>query len=240
MKRFLMLLLLLIVSFQIDAADTDFQKQIKKYHLPKDHSIKPVLDTIFSSTVTANGDSFDRAGFITLAITHASYLRVAVHPALPGYIFKIALEDETRQKKGRASWEWLLDRCKGAENIRKLIAKEKIVHFVVPDKWLYRLPYPSKQQVILIATDMNLTGHRDNVDAWKNKITKKHLRELHTILSHGYASAYVLANIPYTKNGTFACIDTEYVKRKVKCQQVNQFLSPEMSLYWDKLLKSGK
>jgi hypothetical protein len=215
------------------------KKKIKPYLLPLDHPVKPILDLIFStSQPMKNEESFHQAGFETLQVTHASFIRLARHPAIPGFLFKVYLDSERRRKDGRPGWEWLLDRCKGAQNIRKLIQKENIQHFVVPEKYLYPLParppsvVQNPQPVILMVTDMQLADHFEVVDAWKNKITRQHLDELYLIISQGYASAALVANVPYTKQGKFACIDTEYVKRKIDCKKVLPFLSEDMQAYW--------
>lgn len=225
------------------ALSKKFKKRIKPYLLSTKHPYKALLDLIFSkSRAIQNEQTFAEAGFQTIFLPHASFIRVARHLAMPGVLFKVYLDSEHRLKNERPGFEWLIDRCEGAQNIRKLIAKEKIEHFVVPDKWLYLVPMDfdqAKQPLILMVTDMDLASYDEIVEAWKTKITQKHLDELYLILSHGYASAYLVANIPYTKNGKFACIDTEYVKRKINYKKVRPFLSEEMAIYWDKIVLQG-
>lgn len=219
-------------------------KKIKPYLIPNLHTIKPVLDSIFSNNLaTLNESKFNAAEFTTLEISHANFLRIALHPNLPGYLFKIYLDDETRTRNQKKSWECLLDRCIGAENIRNLIKKKGLRHFIVPDKWIYPLlengqTRKSGHSAVLVETFIELASHNECKEAWE-QATPDLLDELYCILSHGYASAYLLANIPYTKNGLFACIDTEYPKRKIKYGQARQFFSENMQIYWDKLVKKG-
>lgn len=226
------------------------KKQMRPFLLPLNHPCKPILDRIFNrSRAIENELAFAQSGFETLLTTHASYLTVARHPCIPGYLFKVYLDSELRLKNERAGWEWLVDRCKGAQNVRKLIKKKRIRHFIVPDKYIYPLPAePSpvllsgqpRQPILLLVTDMNLTSRLESVNAWKNKITKEHLDELYLILSHGYASAGLIDNIPYTESGKFACVDTEYVKRKINYRMARSFLSEEMKRYWDQLVYANK
>lgn len=224
--------------------DKQMGKKIKPHLLPEDHSLKPKLDAIFSKPrVIENEQTFAENGFKTLFAQPQSFIRVAKHPQLPGVLVKVYLDNETRQKENIPGWKWLVNRCEGAENIRKLMQKKKFRHFCVPDKWLYPLD-SSRQPVILVVTDMKLVSAEETENAWKTKVTKSHLEELYCILSHGYASCYLINNIPYTKQGKFACIDTEYPKRKVnsgmlKFGKVRECLSPEMQVYWNQLVIQG-
>jgi hypothetical protein len=223
-------------------------KDYSKYLLPSDHSLKPTLDAIFSSSrATQNKEAMFAAGFSKVNI-QPSLLCVASHPNLPGFLLKLYFDDETQIKDDIPGWMWLAQRCHGARVIRELIKKKGIKYFTVPEKYLYQLPEQpapilpqgvARQPVVLVAKDMDLVSHGETMDAWKNKITPEHLDELYCILSHGYGSAYVGANIPLTKSGLFACIDIEYPKRKIKYYQVKKFLSEPMSRYWDELVMKG-
>lgn len=222
-----------------------YSKLIAFFLLPEHHPSKAALDTIFSTYPNAieNIAAFQQAGFITLFQQPSSYIFVASHPFLSNYLLKGFLDTEKREKENKPGWKWLVDRCVGAYNVRRLIARHKLKHFVVPDKWLYDLsPFSSvplaEPKLLLLVTDMKLAGHYETVEAWKNA-TKEQLDELYCILSHGYASAYLIANMPYTKEGKFACIDTEHPKRKVNCKRVKTFLSAKMGKYWDHLMKTG-
>ncbi len=220
------------------AFDPQMKKMIRPYLLPLDHSTKEALDLIFTeSRVTRNLEAFVDAGFEILFIRPATYICIARHVLLPGYLLKVYLDDELRQREGHPSWRWLVNRCKGADNIRKLIKKKKLQYFAVPDKWIYPLPLTSNnfpQPVILLVTDMNLAKPYETKWAWKNA-TKKQLNELFCILSYGYSSTDLLQNIPLSKDGKFVCIDTEHPKRKQKYSRVKSFLSEPMQAYWDKL-----
>src|SRR5205085_5796630 len=119
------------------------------------------------------------AGFNIVSLRPYSFAVIAQHPNLQGYLQKLYLDSEHRRKNGKEGWEWLVQRCQGAENIRKLIKKEKIKYFSVPDKWIYVLPHSAakntEQLCILLVTDMELVPQEDSITAWKFVITKKHL-----------------------------------------------------------------
>jgi len=227
--------------------DKKMQKIMKPFCLPLNHSLVAILENIFSqSRAIENEQTFSNAGFITLFAQDTSFICVARHPLLSGYLVKVYLDNETRRREGIPGWQCLVNRCEGAANVRNLIKKKKLKYFTVPDKWIYPLPVPPKalptrklEPVILIVTDMKLVSPDESEEAWKNKITTKHLDELFCILSHGFSSCSLVWNIPYTKSGKFACIDTEYPKRKFKYEQVKKFLSTPMKAYWDQLVKSG-
>lgn len=233
-------------NFDDNASLTGTMKsQIKPYLLPLKNPIKKSLDPLFKHPEVLETDhSLSQAGFITLFSQANSFIRVAKHPSVPGYLFKIYPHTEMRQKQGKPGWEWLVMRCKGAENVRNLIKRKKLRHFTVPDKWLYPLPtpsptHPNKQPIVLVVTDMKLVSKEETVKAWKNKITRRHLDELFCIISHGYSSTYLVHNIPYTGKGKFSCIDTEHPKRNLSYKKVKYFLSEEMNQYWDKLVRRG-
>lgn len=225
------------------------RKEMRPYLLPLNHPLQPILDQIFQgSRLIQNEASFASAGFMTLYHQPFSGIRVARHAAMPGYLVKLYLDSDPYEIKGKACWKRLLQRCIGAENIRKLIKRKNLVHFSVPDKWLYPTPIASlsltghkgsMQPVILIVTDMDIVSTHESVQAWLYQITPQHLDELYCILSHGFASEFLCINIPYCKNGKFACIDTEEPKGHVDLEKVKNFLSPEMQVYWDELVRKG-
>ena len=216
---------------------------MERYLLPLDHPLKSQLDAIFSQfRVLESKHTLQAAGFEIIAAMPGSFVIVAKHPAMPGYVFKMYLDSEERCKDGVPNCLWLARRCAGAQKIRKVISAKKIRHFVVPDKWLYVLPLfpvatgPYPQPVILIATDMKLASERLTTRAWKTFVRKKHLDELYAIIRHGYGSVALVRNIPYTLDGKFAFTDTEYPIRKFKFERVKQSLSEDMQRYWDQLI----
>lgn len=223
----------------------DIFREIKPFQLPSSHPAKPILDEIFEDNyhILRNIDTFTDAGFITLFQQPLSHVIVAKHPHLRGYLVKAYLDSKADGKNTEPGWKWLVRRCMGAENIRKLIQKKGLKHFSVPDKWIYmtnpKRYSPARQNIILLVTDMNLVSKEKTREAWKTLATKEVLNELYCIFSHGYSSCWLVANIPYTKDGKFSCIDTEYPKRKLNYEKARQYFNEEMQAYWDLLIRTG-
>lgn len=219
------------------------RKEIRPYLIPLDHPAKPVLDMIFlSGRVIENEQTLMEAGFSILYSMKSSFVKIVKHPLLPGYLIKLYLDDETQLKKDRPGWSWLKDRCQGANRLRAFIKKKKIRHFSVPDKWLYLLPSafpttgPIRQPVVILVTDMDLVSKEENHQAWQTLATPEVLDELYLILRHGTGSWFLTGNVPYTRSGKFAFVDTEYPKRYLNLEKVKNFISPEMQVYWDSLI----
>lgn len=225
------------------------KKKMRPYVIPSNHPMKEKLDAIFTaSRATLNETSFAQAGFTTICARPRTFIKVASHPLLPSYLVKVNLDSELRQKQGKESWKWLVERCKGAEKIRHIIHSRQIKHFVVADKWIYPLPEKpapivspayTRHLAILLVTDMNLTDREDNLYAWLHNITEEHLDELYTIISYAKGSSYRPDNISYTKNGQFAFIDTEYPSKGPDYKSIRHFLNSNMVAYWDRLVKKG-
>jgi len=223
------------------------RSDIEPYLLPLDHPVKERLDALFlQSQVLENEESLAAAGFnVLVPPLPSSYIIVARHPLIPGYIFKLHLDSETRSRKQLPHWIWLARRCEQAMQIRKIIKRKQIQHFVVADKWLYLLPAHSPcnsanpQPVLLVETDMQLQPYEVSVHMWKTAMTRAHLDELYTILKQGYGGPSVLystTNIPYTDQGTFAFIDTEGPRSDLNLKRIKQYLSEQMQAYWDTLI----
>lgn len=228
--------------------DQAAQSKLKPYFLPKQHPMKPALDLIFAQArPLSNVAFFKQAGFEILlkkraGHTRHAYWHLAKHPQVPGYLFKVYLD--TSNLKKNEGWRKLANRCIGAANIRNLIKKKGLRHFVVPEKWLYRLPFDSddpqsQQPVILMVTDMRLTCLSDCEEAWKDA-TKEQLDELYCIYSHGYGSTSLVNNVCYTREGKFAFIDTELPYREVNMKSVLKYFSEEMQDYWEDLIRPKK
>lgn len=234
-------------DFQSNPYTTSKQKTlIEPYLLPKKAPVRDGLDAIFlKERVTVNPETFLMAGFEIVSIRPRSFIYVARHPQLPGYLVKVTLDIEKRQKSNLPAWQWLVKRCEGSKKIKNAIKKYKIKNFVVADEWIYPLPlspappnsseYERKNE-ILVVTDMELASEEDSYRAWRN-MTTTHLDELYCIISTVGGRSYREDNIPLTKEGKFAFIDTEYAGERPDYNSVAKYLSPEMQKYWKRLVK---
>lgn len=224
------------------------KKLLQPYLLPEDSPIKKALDAIFlKERATANRQTFEKAGFFTLYKQPRSFIVVGSHPLLPNHLIKAYLDDETRQKEETPGWKWLAKRCKGARKLEKVIQKYGFTKFTVAKKWIYPLPLrpaPTegnqnrRYNEILVVTDMKLAPKEVSLNAWSS-MTKEDLDALYLIICEAGGGSYREDNLPYTLDGTFAFIDTEYPDRVPNFESVLPYLSQEMQNYWKKLVKKG-
>lgn len=225
--------------------DENMQQRIRPHLIPFDHPAKHFLDSLFfQMNFLENEQTFDQAGFTK--ITKNTSCLVARHPCLEGYIFKMYLFPENERKRKLPTWEVLVARCEGAASIRKLIREEQIENFLVPDKWVYPVPFsffqdlPPEQEkhfLIVVAQEIEIANAEESKEAWKTTITPKHLDEFYRIFTHGYGSTFLYENVPYAWKGKFAFIDTEYPVRIMDGQRIKKYLSDEMSEYWEMLIQ---
>lgn len=226
------------------------KEAMRPYLLPLNHPTRNTLDSIFlRERATLNKDTFFNAGFRVIAKRPRSYIIVAKHRDLPGYLVKAYLDTELKKKFKKDSWEWLVKRCEGAKKINAIIKQRRCRYFTVAKKWIYCLPEepspPSddplytRHLALLLVTDMRLTSAREGIQAWRTVITKEHLSELFGILVRAKGSSYRPDNIAYTEDGTFAFIDTEYPSLGPDLKSIRNFLSEEMLSFWDELIKNG-
>ncbi len=224
-------------------------KEIAPYLMDSNWPLAPTVDQIFSSSrPTFNFFTLTLAGFNILCQQPRSFITVASHPYVPGYLFKLYYDTELRLKNNVPGWKWFVRRCQGAELIRKTIIRKKIKHFEVPQKFIYVLPpatTPLKaigidpKLAVLIVQDMNLVNADLNYLAWKTIVTPQILDELYMIISYANGSSYRPDNIPFSYSGKFAFIDTEYPKHDPDFYSIRPYLSNDMCNYWDQLVQKG-
>ncbi len=218
------------------------KRLMSPYLLPLNSPLKRRLDQIFSKPgIIKNNKTLKRAGFSILFSQKRSYIVVAKHPKVKGYLFKIYLDSKRVHKDGMRGWELLTTRCIVAKKIKRIIRKKHLRHFTVATKWLYPVPPPLKkakakaEPVVLLVKDMKIYNRKASRRVWETKANPRILKELYAVLKRGYGSAFLHGNVPYTKKGKFAFIDTEYAKRKIPLPHVKHFLSKKMKIYWDRL-----
>lgn len=210
---------------------SDLAENIDRHLLQSDHPFYPALERIFASSKTLDSEkNLRRAGFKILQVREPMFI-IALHPALPGHLFKVHLHSSSRSIK--TIWKNLISRCNSAERLRDLIQEKNISRFVVPNKWIYTTP-TEKQDPVLIVTYMNIVSEEKTKYAWKNFASKNVLKELYWIIRHDCGSSKLVENVPYTKDGVFACIDTE--KPTNGDDDLKKYLSPEGRMYWDSLV----
>jgi hypothetical protein len=168
-------------------------------------------------------------------------MRVAIHPMIAGYVFKVFFVDERKREREKSSgWKGFVARCNRAEQIRRVIQEHRIQHFKVPRKWLFRVPRhlscdPDDHPVILVAEFQDLFSQKESEYAWLHSVTESHLDELYTIINCAGGTSYRPDNIPLTRQGWFAFIDTEHFTDRHDYESIAPYLSCQMREYWSNL-----
>ena len=206
------------------------------YVLSEDSWLHKNLDKIFGKrAVLTNSKTFKKAGFVIIR-EKSSGMMVASHPKLPGYLIKAFL---STSPKGRND-KWMVNRCRGAENVRNVIQEEALRHIIVPDKWIYYTSEDDLYAGILVVTHMQTLSAEESAAAWK-KASKREIKELYAIVGKGFASIALPSNVAAIRGGKFACLDTEFPgQRKYKYSRLKEWLSPEMYEYFCKLHAKDK
>lgn len=229
----------------------DARGKIRPFLLPEDHPAKAKLDKIFLKARASFDDhALKKAGFEIKFKQPRSFIRVVSHPSLPKYLIKLVTDVQIQEKGNRPPWYWFVNRCLGVKKIHQVLETNNIKYFVAPKKWIYPLPihpYPEtkhyhhiRKLVVLLVEDMQLTSKYDNLSAWKREITTKHLDELFLIMKAVGGHSYRAENIPQTKKGTFAFVDTEYPKSPPRYSDIRHYLSSGKRLYWDRLVEANR
>lgn len=220
---------------------------MSSYLLPSDHSARMLLEKLFHhSDAIDNEAAFLEAGFKIRSKKERSLMRIATHPALGGYVFKVFfVEEQGRVREKPCGWKNFTVRCKQAELIRRVIDEQAFRHFRVPRKWLFRAPphpacSPDDQPAILVAEFQDLLPSDENERAWRHSLTEDHLHELYVILELAGGVSSRPDNIALTRQGRFAFIDTEYPYFH-DYESIAPYLSRQMRQYWSNLVRrAGK
>lgn len=223
--------------------------KVRPYLLPENHPVKPKLDRLFSrSRVTLTNKTFKEAGFKRNRIGRFSRVMASSNPELPGVFIKAFADTELYVT---IDWYKWIHRIEGSKAVRACLHSHNYQHkFKVPHKWIYPLPAdPSppnsekylRKNFILVAEDMQIYEHEKNNDLYKKKITTEQLDALYTILQEvGLWDSCYAFNIPFSKDGKLAVVDTEYFhKWPVPFEKFTKYFSKSKAKYWEKLIKQG-
>lgn len=220
-------------------------EQVKPYLLPDNHPAKKKLDKIFRKTrAVLDHESFKNAGFSFEERKRIESPVVGIHKKCPKYVVKAFLDCQIKVDE----WSNWINRIKGAEIVREYINSHGYVDFEVPRKWIYLLPeFPSppedpkyiRRNFVLVADNMRIYSLEETKKFYK-EIEVERLDQLFDIIqSNGLSDSAFLRNIPYTKRGTIAFIDTEHYHVWPICyERVNPCLSREMRQHWRELVNT--
>ena len=157
-------------------------------------------------------DSFDRweaAGF-KLVRARDNKLMVAKHKSAKGFLFK-KYNNNIHPARQLTKYE---RRVTGAHTIKALIEMHGLRRVVVPKKWLVRLPdmFSSGTDAgyIVIVEEMPIV-ETDKSKKLYRRIDKRTLRELCLIFYMCKELDFRAQNMPFTKRGKIAFVDTGYL-----------------------------
>ena len=212
--------------------------------MPSVHPARALLETLCRrSSIIDNEGAFYEAGFEVRVKKLRSLMRVATHPALATYIFKVFFVEERKCEREKSrGWRGFPTRCRQADRIRGVIQERGIRHFKVPHKWLFYPPYhPScgldDQPMILVAEYQDLLSRRENEHAWLNSVTEGHLDELYAIIDGAGGVSCRPDNIALTRQGQFSFIDTEHSSETRDYESITPYLTNRMCRYWADLTR---
>lgn len=220
--------------------------QLKPYFLPVTHPIKKKLDSLFyGKRVTLSEENFVEAGFSITRRHRPLNAVVSGHKDLKGYLVKVYLDSQF----ALAEWQMWLRRIKGIEVIQDCLKKHRYQDFVLPKKWIYPLPAePSppvsplynRKNFILVVEDMQILSHKENERAYKQKMTRRLLENLYTVLMECQLTDCIyIGNMPFTKYGKIAFIDTElYFNGIPDFGRFKKYLSVPMQQHLEKLIQN--
>lgn len=226
--------------------EIEIEKKVAPYLLPKKHFAFAALKQIFSKKgVLASTDSMEAAGFEIMLYRQGRGLIVASHPLLKNFLVKTYLDTATH-----VDWTRWVRRVEGRERIQKFFDENLIynTYFKVPLKWIYQIP-PKKRgeptensiprEYILLVENMDLVDKKTNLEMYQNHISYETLDGLYLVIDQtGFSDGHV-ANLPFSKDGKIAFIDTEYTNVwPVHFDWLTKRFCPRKQRYWEALIEN--
>ncbi len=186
---------------------------LDQFILSTDHPLHQKLQALFTSRVMFDSTKrLAKRGFEINKRVHQK-LAVFTHPSIPNYIFKKYLNSVDNATQ----MDLYVKRLQGAKVIKAVIDEHSLKNIVVPEKWLFKLPY-AEDEYLVVAEYFDLCPGDDdpkqeNVRRYR-QIEYKTLKELCTVMKQlGGCDAWP-RNQPFTTDGKIAFIDTEHVGQK--------------------------
>jgi hypothetical protein len=225
-------------------------RSLTPYLLSQEDSLYQQLADLFHDPHMFDSQShLKRAGFKVKSGNSRTKLMVAGHSSIPNHLLKKFPNSVSQSKQ----LDNFIRRIKGARTLRNAIQKHNFKHLVVPEKWLYKLPkqFPSHSYVLVVEKmDIYDDGNDPNGETRKRyyNIDKEVLTELCILLHEVGGCDSLPRNIPFTRSGQIAFIDTEHVGTTKTREQFHRdtipLLNPELQAYaialWEQLEEESK
>jgi hypothetical protein len=222
---------------------------VEGYLLPADHPMQGRLEELFSSPSDfIDRGTMIRAGFEFERWPAEDYIdRVFVvrHPLIEGYLIKTFpligdLVDHYRYRLRN-----YIRRIEGARAIQAHLDRSGSRYLTVPRKWLYRLPAhfstPSAPhgKFVLLVERLDLLSDRESAESFWSVSTEK-VEELFRMLIATRLGDLALHNLPWTRDGRIALIDTESVGSKATrlIRDIVRLLRPDLRPHAEELWAS--
>ena len=207
------------------------------------------LDKLFHSRgMFDTAKNWERSGF-HIVRAHETRMLVASHPSVPGILFKkYPTKAHKTPLEQRQNYE---RRIEGSRRIKTVITERRLGRVIVPQKWLVQLPsrFDSSEQpsYILAAERCKIVDPVRSRILYQN-IDEATLREIIPVLFHFGGGDSSAKNVPFTKDGKLAFIDTdrwndperEKLKKRTYMKYLGKHLSNDRLKFawrlWDDLL----
>lgn len=176
-----------------------------KYILPEDHFLQKPLATIFQDPeIVASRKTLEQAGFQLLSHDHRG-MAVGRHPLLKGHLIKIFCNDVPHALQVQN----YVSRIEGARNLQAYIDKHALQHIVTPKKWLYPINENSFGiTCVLVVEEIDIVSSSETRQLYA-RIDPEVLQELCMVLKRFRGLDSVTKNMPFTRDGKIAFVDTE-------------------------------
>ncbi len=151
--------------------------------------------------IATSRELLEEAGFSLYSHNHRG-ICIAEHPELPGYLIKLFINDAPRE----FTLNNFMSRIEGANQLREFIKKNKLTKIVVPQKQLYTLQDGTP---LLVVEKMDIIDSTSELEEAYASIDLDLLEELCKVVKRFRGLDSILKNMPFTRDGKIAFIDTE-------------------------------
>lgn len=245
MRNIITVFILVIFNLQIFANDwvkpsvmnEEEWALVKPYLLPYDSDLRKKLDLIFSDEhVIKNERTLQMNHFTIASWKGKNNILVAKNSNVKNYVFKLFLDSQGVPHE----WYHYIKRIEGSLAIGKMIASKGFeASFKVPKKCLYLLPKAQTKRegslFILVAEKIQLKSAEENRKKWKSsKLNETFLKQVYTLINElGLIDSVYIDNIPFSKDGKVAFVDTEhYNVFPVNFKKLEHYLHPTKKKIW--------